>query len=211
LFSTEVDMFNWIVFEREFFVALLGVDKKIAEQVQRVGCRRCGEGRLDVANYPRKPQGALVAAKGVDEDEAFRMRLSFCCHREGCRRRTTPPSVRFLGRRWYLGVVVIVASVCACLGRTAEPRPCPTGVPWRTRRRWLGWWRGAFVSTEVFVLLCARLVGVAADTLPASIVLRLPGSVTERVVAMLRLLAPLTWGHGEQAFNFPEGLLPVAP
>ena len=203
-------MFNRIGFDREFFLSLRRIDEEIAWQVKLGGCPCCDDGHLHVANYPRKPQGALVAPEG--EADELTLRLSFCCDREGCRKRTTPPSVRFLGRRWYLSVVVIVASVCACLERTAEEeKPRETGVPARTMRRWLGWWRGPFAATEVFVVLCARLVGVAVDALPASIVQRLPGSAVEQVRAMLRLLAPLTWGHGEQAFNFPEGLLPVAP
>ena len=40
----------------------------------------------------------------------LRIRLSFCCDRDGCRKRTTPPSVRFLGRKVYLGAIVILIS-----------------------------------------------------------------------------------------------------
>jgi len=36
---------------------------------------------------------------------AVRTPLSFCCDRDGCRKRVTPPSVRFLGRKVYLGAV----------------------------------------------------------------------------------------------------------
>jgi hypothetical protein len=36
--------------------------------------------------------------------------LSLCCSRDGCRRRMTPPSVRFLGRRVYLGAVLVLVS-----------------------------------------------------------------------------------------------------
>ena len=38
------------------------------------------------------------------------LRLSFCCDRDGCRKRVTPPSVRFLGRKVYLGAIVILIS-----------------------------------------------------------------------------------------------------
>ena len=40
--------------------------------------------------------------------EAQCLRLSFCCDREGCRKRVTPPSVRFLGRKVYLAAVMIL-------------------------------------------------------------------------------------------------------
>ena len=33
-------------------------------------------------------------------------------------------------------------------------------MPARTTQRWLGWWQGPFLSTEVFVTVCARLIGV---------------------------------------------------
>ncbi len=69
----------------------------------RKGCS-CG-GRLHSANYPRAPRG------GPDHlPEEYRSRFSFCCDRDGCRKRMTPPSVRFLGRKVYLGAVVILVS-----------------------------------------------------------------------------------------------------
>ena len=45
--------------------------------------------------------------------EEFVRRFSLCCGREGCRKRATPPSLRFLGRRVYLCAVVLVASMFA--------------------------------------------------------------------------------------------------
>jgi hypothetical protein len=53
-------------------------------------------------------RGLMAAAA-----EAFTRRFSLCCGREGCRRRATPPSIRFLGRRVYVGAAVIIASVVA--------------------------------------------------------------------------------------------------
>src|SRR3989304_4273818 len=71
------------------------------------GWRRCG-GRLHRAHYPRKPRGGPAELEPGQE-----RRLSFCCAREGCRRRTTPPSLRFLGRRVYFGpVFVLVTTLC---------------------------------------------------------------------------------------------------
>jgi hypothetical protein len=59
----------------------------------------------------------------------------------------------------------------------------------------LGWWQGPFLGTEVFVSICARLIGVDVGRVPASIVDRLPGTRTERARTMLGLLAPLTTGR----------------
>jgi hypothetical protein len=124
--------------------------------------------------------------------EAFVRRFSLCCGREGCRRRTLPPSLRFLGQRVYLGAVVILASVLAQALATAAEIRRTTGIPARTARRWLAWWRGPFISTEVFLAVRARLIGVETAELPASIVGRLEGSWKERARTLLDLLGPIT-------------------
>jgi hypothetical protein len=164
-------------------------DAEIARQVAARGCPRCG-GRLHRGDYDRKPRGALVAPEGEERVRRF----SLCCGCEGCRRRTTPPSLRFLGRRVYLSVVVIVASLAAQALATAGELRRATGVAARTARRWLAWWQGPFIRTEVFVAVQARLVGVEVSALPASIVERLGVERVEQVRTMLELLKPLTWG-----------------
>ena len=173
----------------EFFRLLEQVDEGVARQVAAAGCPR-SEGPLHRGDYARKPRGALVARAG----ETSVVRFSLCCGREGCRKRATPPSLRFLGRRVYLGVVVIVASLIAQWLGTAETSRRVTGVPARTTRRWVGWWCGPFVETEVFLAVRARLVGLAIGELPASIVAKLPGPWSQRVRAVLEFLAPLTTG-----------------
>jgi hypothetical protein len=176
----------------EFFRVLEQFDEGVARRVAAAGCPRCA-GPLHRGDYARKPRGALIARAG----ETSVVRFSLCCGREGCRKRATPPSLRFLGRRVYLGVVVIVASLFAqWLGSAEVSRPVTavTGVPARTTRRWVGWWCGAFVDTEVFLAVRARLVGVAIGELPASIVAKLPGTWPQRVRAVLEFLAPLTTG-----------------
>ena len=112
-----------------FFEVLLAIDRGMALEKQGKGCPLCGD-KLDVSNYPRK-------ARGVVESEPFDLRLSFCCRREGCRRRTTPQSVRFLGRKVYVGVVVILASFRAavCVGLEL----CR-----RTVSRWMKYWADVF-------------------------------------------------------------------
>jgi hypothetical protein len=193
-------MFDQIPFRREFFEALLQEDERIVCEAAARGCPAC-EGRLHRADYARKPRGALVAGEG----EAYATRFSLCCDREGCRRRATPPSLRFLGRRVYLGAVVLVAGVFARMTTSRAEVRRVTGVPTRTTCRWLGWWSGPFVSTEVFLALRARLVGVAVDELPGPIVHALPGTLPEKVRAMLALLAPLTTGQGARRITRSEG------
>lgn len=186
--------------EREFFAALEQADEDISRRVAACGCGACG-GPLHRGDYERKPRGALIAAAGAEHVTRF----SLCCGREGCRKRSTPPSLRFLGRRVYLGVVVIVASMFAQVVASAAELRRVTGVPTRTMQRWLGWWCGPFVSTSVFVAVCAQLIGVAVEHLPASIVLRLTGSPSEQVRATLALLAPLTTDSVRDGARFLRG------
>jgi len=186
---------------REFFAALFLADEQITRQVAANRCPVCG-GALHRSDYDRKPRGALIAPAG---EESVR-RFSLCCDREGCRKRATPPSLRFLGRRVYLGAVVIVASLIAQWIDGAAEIWRATGVLARTTQRWLGWWQGPFVSTEVFVAVCARLIGVAVAELPASIIVGLAGSPTEKVRTLLQLLAPLTTGSVPDGSRFVRGV-----
>lgn len=176
-------------FGREFFAALIAVDDELAAAVAAAGCRRCG-GALHRGDYQRKPRWGLL---GVGLESVGRRR-SLCCGEEGCRRRTLPPSVVFLGRRVYLGAVVIAASVVAlALGRGRASR-VTTGVPSRTTGRWLSWWQVEFPASPVFVLLAARLVpAVRIDALPTSLLERLPGEASARVAQLCgHLAAPLS-------------------
>jgi hypothetical protein len=97
----------------EFLCLLLEIDRQIAQTMREEGCR-CG-GQLDRADYPRKPRGIAPQA-----EEAFSRRFSFSCNRYGCRKRHTPMSVRFLGRRVYVAAAVVLACVRAHLTKAAD-------------------------------------------------------------------------------------------
>ena len=84
--------------DTNFYQLLFQIDESIAEEVSARGCD-CG-GVLHSARYPRKPRGIRSAL-----DSNYESRLSFCCSQDGCRRRSTPASVRFLGRKVYLGLI----------------------------------------------------------------------------------------------------------
>ena len=72
--------------DASFWLFLLSIDQDLAESARKKPCP-CG-GRLHCANYPRKPRG------GPDDlPEQYRYRLSFCCDREGCRKRVTRPGL----------------------------------------------------------------------------------------------------------------------
>lgn len=180
--------------DREFFVRLEEMDGAIARAVAAERCRHC-DGPLHRADYQRKPRGALVAAAG----DEFRRRYSLCCGRRGCRRRALPPSLRFLGRRVYLEVVVVLAAAFA-QAKAACAAAVTTGVPRRTLRRWLAWWPTEFPRLATWAELRARFVPPPPDEarLPASLYERLvndvgAGGVREAQVqpAVVRLIARL--------------------
>ena len=172
------------------------IDADLAAKTRAAGCPVCG-GRLDVANYPRKPRGA--DGLGVDYD----LRASFCCAVDGCRRRCTPPSVRFLGRKVYLGAVVVLASALARgpTKRSVTKLSALLGITRRTLARWCRWWSTAFATSRFWESLRGRFVPeVTSSMMPASLLSRIIASGEEpTVVALLHLLAPISTRPGLEA------------
>jgi hypothetical protein len=151
-------MLNEMRMKGEDFAILAATDAKIARAVAAERCPHC-KGPLHQGNYHRKPRGGALAEAG----EAFTLRYSLCCGRRGCRRRVLPPSLRFLGRRVYLEMVLILASVQAqVLGATKVARAV-TGVPEWTLRRWGSWWRTVLPSQDWWSELRARFVPPPPD------------------------------------------------
>ena len=141
-------MWQQLLGDARLYELLYRVDVDLAKEVQGGGCRECG-GPLHVSNFPRKPRGEALPAALAEQYES---RLSFCCGRRGCRLRTTPPSVRFLGRRVYLAAVVVLVSALR-LGATVARRRAlgshiSSRISSRTLARWTAWWREAFPVTR---------------------------------------------------------------
>jgi hypothetical protein len=173
--------------DARLYALLLAFDEDLAEQARAEGCE-CG-GRLHSAKYPRKPRGGPDNLKGYDK------RFSFCCDQEGCRCRVTPPSLRFLGRRVYLGAVVVLVSAMTqgVTARRAAKLRKLVGVDRRTLERWRRWWREAFPSTPLWRAKRARFMQpVAEDELPASLLKRCGKTLRKQLLRVLKLLLPLT-------------------
>lgn len=188
------------------FEALAEWDRQVARAVAAEPCVHCG-GPLHVANYQRKPRGGVIAGAS----EALTLRHGLCCGRQGCRRRTLPPSLRFLGRRVYLEIVVIFASVCAQTAATLRAAREATGVPAWTLRRWLTWWRTGLPQEGWWADLRARFVPPPPleAQLPLSLVMKLTEvGATSREVAWLaaRCLAPGTTRSAIDAARFVRGM-----
>ena len=165
------------------------VDADLALATRTERCR-CG-GALHVSNYPRKPRGP--SPWGLPAGCGFR--LSFTCG--VCRKRTTPHSTLFLGRRVYLGAVVVLV---------ATLRHGPTrvrmavlqsewGVPKRTVERWCEWWRTAFARSPFWRSARARFAPpIEEAVLPFSLAgaFGVESGGTNRLRALLRFLLPVT-------------------
>jgi hypothetical protein len=169
----------------KFFRLLLRVDQELAGEVKAVGCS-CG-GVLHRANYPRKPRACPTEVRAD-----FESRFSFCCHR--CRRRTTSMSVRFLGRRVYLALAVVLLSGRHAGQTAAAARLSGTlDIPIRTLERWRHWWRDDFPQTLLWQAACARFMPpVATEHCPASLLQRFAGNAEEMLMRLLVFLSPLT-------------------
>ena len=172
------------------------IDADLAAKAQAAGCAVCG-GRLDVANYPRKPRGA----NGLSND--YELRASFCCAVDGCRRRCTPPSVRFLGRKVYVGAVVVLASALA-RGPTktsVTKLSAALGITRWTLARWCRWWSTTFATSRFWESVRGRFVPtVEVAMLPASVLSRMTATDDEPVVvALLHVLAPISTRPGLEA------------
>ncbi|MDE2974888.1 MAG: helix-turn-helix domain-containing protein [Gemmatimonadota bacterium] len=161
------------------------VDAAEAERCRAAGCPRCG-GALHSATYPRKPHG--LAADLRDDVRRF----SLCC--SVCRRRVKPPSVRFFGRRFYVGALFLLVSALALAGgvrlQTIARR---WGIPVSTLKRWRRWWLEAFPVTREWQAKRGELALPPAVP-PLRWLLRIVrgGSLRSRLVRSLVWLMPWT-------------------
>ena len=175
--------------EASFYALLEQVDRDLAETAREAGCWRCG-GVLHRALYARKPRG------GPRELGAgYERRWSFCCAVRDCRKRRTPPSVRFLGRRVYLGAVVVLVTALRHGPTPARVQRLRElfGVSVRTLRRWRVWWQGELVRTRFWRTVGGRFVPpVERAALPASLLARFAGEAAERLARALAFLSPIT-------------------
>ena len=183
-------MCHALLYDPKFLALLLRIDHELAAQTRAVGCG-CGCS-LHRADYPRKPRGCPLEAR-----PEYSSRLSFCCSL--CRGRSTPMSVRFLGRRVYLALAVVLVSA-----RPGGPTPAAArlglalGVARRTVARWLDWWREQFPRTPLWRAACARFMPpVPEERLPGELIERFAGVPPEALMRLLVWLAPVTVGSGQ--------------
>jgi hypothetical protein len=171
----------------------LKMDRTLLSEARSKACARCGSA-LHTSDFKRKPRGG-PAELGEEAD----VRFSLCCSEDGCRTRQTPPSVRFLGRKVYLGAVVVLVSA---MRHGATPTRMRTlrehlGVSRRSVERWRRWWRETFAESPFWRAAAAAFMPPAGPgRLPLSLLERFAGDDEARLVALLRFLGPITGGAG---------------
>jgi len=183
-------MYHDLFRNASLWLFLFSIDQDLAQAARRQGCS-CG-GRLHSAKYRRKPRGA-----GKELPHEYGWRFSFCCDREGCRKRLTPPSVRFLGRKVYLGAVIVLISA---MRQGPSPRRVRElsklfGADRRTIARWQTFWREHFPRTPFWKVARGRLAPlVEIVALPLSLVAAFmrTGDAQQDWGNLLRFLAPIT-------------------
>lgn len=168
-----------------FLQLLVSIDQEFAAQVRASGCP-CG-GVLHLAVYPRKPRG-LASTDRAD----FLSRLSFCC--SVCRKRSTSMSVRFLGRRVYVMLSVVLTST-----RAVERMPAAAQlsswlkVPRQTLARWREWWTAQFPQTALWRAAGSRFMPPPdAQQFPSCLLERFVGSPAEALLRLLVFFSPLS-------------------
>lgn len=182
-------MYDAVLRDPAFFRFLLRIDEDLAHKTRERRCRHCG-GPLHAGDFPRKPRGCPSAVR-----EEYSWRFSFTCGH--CDQRATADSVRFLGRKVYLGAIVVLISAM-------RSGPSPTrmrrlhelvGVSRHTVSRWRKWWSEVLPGSRFWAGACAALIPpVAVADLPSSLLERFGGSPEERLTALLRWLSPLSGG-----------------
>jgi hypothetical protein len=190
-------LYQTLLTDSSLYKFLLKLDEDLAAQWRKAGCS-CG-GCLHSAIYPRKPRG-----NPSDVEDDCNWRFSFCCACDGCRRRCTPPSFRFLGRKVFVGAVVVLISSMrhgATPKRMAQLREL-VGVSRRTVERWREWWLNGFVQSPFWKAARGRMgAPIDENTLPLSLLSAFPGqNQKETLIGFLRFLLPLTTSWCEQGF-----------
>lgn len=182
-------MYQTILSDASVYRLLLKLDADLAAEARAKGCV-CGA-KLHRAQYQRKPRGVPEELR-----EDYSTRHSYCCAKEGCRKRATPPSFRFLSRRVYVGVVVVLLTALrhGATGARVAKLAAIVGVSRRTVERWRKWWLEEFTQSSFWRAAYGRLASpVDLETLPLSLLECFAKPTDEeKTIDLLRFILPLT-------------------
>ncbi|HEX9597446.1 MAG TPA: hypothetical protein VF982_11250, partial [Anaerolineales bacterium] len=106
-----------------------------------------------------------------------------------------PPSVRFMGRRVYAGVVVVLIAAMIHGLKPARVHCLrqALGIDRHTLRRWRQWWLTTFVESSFWREVRARFMPpLCHKSMPLSLCLRFEIERRDRLLDLLKFLAPIT-------------------
>jgi len=183
-------MLTELLKNEKFFLALYLIDKQIAEQYRGKKCPHCGAA-LHYANYGRKPRG-----ERVNLPEEYLLRFCLCCAAKGCRKRFTPPSCRFLGRKvyWHCFIIIILTQYQTNPQKnSAYNLSKEFGIYITTITRWLKFYRIIFPASEQWQNIRGQISSCVKDNeLPCSLVnyfLKNKKTVEKAMISYLYFLA----------------------
>jgi hypothetical protein len=177
----------------KLFQILYTFDQQLAKDVKDKRCPFCG-GILDWGNYQRKPRGELC--KIADD---YLICFSLCCRTENCRRRTKPPSCRFLGRKVYWGCAILV--VMALIqnrpkGQSIAQLQRLFNISHHTIMRWIRYFREQFPFEDQWKRLRGKLISTIKDSqLPSNLLQYFIDTCQSKENGMIRCLKFLALGH----------------
>lgn len=178
-------MFHIPKSESTFYSLLQHIDDVTVKEAQEKSCAFC-HGPLDRADFLRKPRGLCDGVKA-----SFNIRYSLCCRREGCRKRITPKSVRFLGRSVYLMFFIVLASSASKNEQRRIAALC--GVSIQTIFRWRRYWQEKFTRTPFWRQSKGVIMPPCQnEDLPGALLRRFGwrSDIPLTIIPILRFLAP---------------------
>ncbi len=183
-------MYHSLLQNTIFYNSLFALDLQIANQYQQSHCPFCG-GKLHQAHYRRIPLGVPT---GVHED--YSLRFSYCCANDGCRKRLTTPSMRFLSQKQYSSVIILV--IFMLKSKTDESkveelnRLIDGSLSVETLRRWRCYWVNKVTQSHTFKR--AAFIHEDALSMPCSLLAKFKKNAEQSLELALKWLLPLTTG-----------------
>ena len=115
--------------------------------------------------------------------------------------KSTPPSARVLGRRVYLGAIVVLATAMrdGINAVRAARLKALFGVSRKTLNRWRAWWRETLPASRFWQSVRGRLMpAIDEGSLPSSLLACFTSCDSDdgALVALLQLLRPITTTPG---------------
>lgn len=190
-------MYHSLLTDARFHNSLFDLDRLIAEQVRQAQCPLC-HGHLNQSHFPRKPRGV---PEGTHPD--YHIRFSLCCATEGCRKRFTPPSMRFLSRKVYSCVVIFLIFLLKPSSDESRIEKLNTllgtQLSVETLRRWRHFWTKEVPQTQTWKRLA--LSHTLSQSLPVSLLTQFQKTLNPSLKMGLKLILPLT--AGTHLFDVP--------